>query len=105
LSGSNLCFPASSACASETLWRGIWQFSRSALLLVSVPLRFPAFLPDKLKLSLKAESGNGNLATYPQAEGFAVDKMANNHRCFQRLKQKDSGRQLSHKRIRPPRGA
>jgi hypothetical protein len=105
LSGSNLCFPASSACASETLWRGIWQFLRSALLPVSVPLRFLASLPDKFKLSSKAESGNGIFATYPQAAGFAVDKMENNHRCFQRLKQTDSNGQHSHKRIRPPRGA
>jgi hypothetical protein len=90
LSGSNLCFPASSAFASEEFWRGIRQFPRSALLPVSVPLCFPAFLPDKFKLSSKAESGNGNLSTYPQAEGFAVDKMENNQRCFQTLKQTDS---------------
>jgi hypothetical protein len=92
LSGSNLCFPASSAFASETLWRGVWQFLRSALLPVSVQLCFPASLPDNFKLSSKAESGNGILATYPQSDRIEVDKMENNRRRFSRLKLCDSCR-------------
>jgi hypothetical protein len=102
---ANLHFPASSVCTSETLWRGIQQSTRFALLPVSVLLCTSAFLPDKLKVSPSAESGNGILMTYPQYGSFAVDKRAHKkapsvgwESCFNCAK-------LSHKRIRPPRSA